>query len=256
MFIWSAAMPIPLSMKTGLVKKSLLILPLLALFSACGSDFDALDPGTKRLYIDFNDGASGWQAGFAEYPAGQETLYQLSYGWETLPATLGSNRKGFKLSGSNHSDDLYMFITKKIDGLEANSRYDFRFKLSFGTNAQKNCMGVGGAPGESVWIKVGAGKTEPKAIDTGAGNLLMNIDKGQQATGGSDAIVIGNFANERECGNADTSYMQKTLLSEAGTFSGITDAQGNVWLLLSTDSGFEAITTIYFMELEVTATKQ
>lgn len=244
-------------MNPARIKKSLLILPLLGLLSACGSDNDIkTDPNTKKLHIDFNDGAAGWQAGFADYPAGQEAMYQLSSGLETLPTTLGTNRKGFKLSGSNHSDDLYMFVTKKIDGLEANTRYDFRFKVTFGTNAQKNCMGVGGAPGESVWIKVGAGKTEPKAANDGAGNLLMNIDKGQQATGGTDAIVLGNFANDRECGSTDTSYMKKSLVSEVGAFSGITDAQGNVWLILSTDSGFEAITTIYFMELEVAATKK
>lgn len=245
------------SKKTISFKKLCALVPLLALLTACGSDDDLdMDPNTKMLHIDFNDGASGWQAGFADYPAGQETFYELSSGLETLPTSLGSNRKGFKLSGNNHSDDLYMFIAKKVDGLEANTQYDFRFKLTFGTNAQKNCMGVGGAPGESVWIKVGAGKTEPKAVNDGAGNLLMNIDKGQQASSGTDAIVIGNFANERECGDTNTSYMKKILTSTIGDFSSITDDQGNVWLLLSTDSGFEAVTTIYFMELEVAATKK
>lgn len=240
------------------LKQSLLILPLLGLLSGCGSDNDDIkdDPNTKMLYIDFNASVAGWKPGFADYPVGQETFYKLASGQETLPTALGNNRKGYKLSGSNHSDDLYMFITKKIDGLEPNTRYDFRFKLTFGTNAQKNCMGVGGAPGESVWIKVGAGKTEPKSLNDGAGNLLMNIDKGQQSTGGTDAIVLGNFANERECGNANTGYMKKTLTSEKGAFSSITDNTGNVWLLLSTDSGFEATTTIYFMELEVAATKK
>lgn len=245
------------SKKTISFKKLCALVPLLALLTACGSDDDLdMDPNTKMLHIDFNDGASGWQAGFADYPAGQETFYELSSGLETLPTSLGSNRKGFKLSGNNHSDDLYMFIAKKVDGLEANTQYDFRFKLTFGTNAQKNCMGVGGAQGESVWIKVGAGKTEPKAVNDGAGNLLMNIDKGQQASSGTDAIVIGNFANERECGDTNTSYMKKILTSTTGDFSSITDDQGNVWLLLSTDSGFEAVTTIYFMELEVAATKK
>jgi hypothetical protein len=240
------------------LKKSLLVLPVFGLLVACGGDDDLPEPdrNTKMLYIDFDDGANGWNPGFADYPAGQETFYELAAGLETLPASLGSNRKGYKLGGNNHSDDLYMFVTKQVDGLEPNTRYDFRFKVTFGSNAQKNCLGVGGAPGESVWIKVGASKTEPKAINDGAGNLLMNIDKGQQATGGSDAIVIGNFANDRECGDADTSYREKSLVSEKGTFSTTTDDKGNVWILLSTDSGFESTTTIYFMELEVAATKR
>ena len=240
------------------IKTSLLVLPLCALFSACGGGDDLPEPdrNTKMLYIDFNDSALGWNAGFADYPAGEEEFYELASGLETLPASLGENRKGFKLSGNNHSDDLYMFTTRQVEGLEPNTRYDLRFKLIFGTNAQKNCMGVGGAPGESVWIKVGATKAEPKAIDDGAGNLLMNIDKGQQAAGGSDAIVIGDFANDRECGDPDTNYRKKTLISDSGAFSTLTDENGKLWILLSTDSGFESTTTIYFMQLEVAATKR
>lgn len=243
----------------SLLKKTLLLLPLLGLLTACGSDNDDLpepDRNTKMLYIDFNDGATGWKPGFADYPAGQETFYELASGLETLPASLGTNRKGYKLSGNNHSDDLYMFVTKQVDGLEPNTRYDFRFKVTFGTNAQKGCMGVGGAPGESVWIKVGITKTEPKAVNDGAGHLLMNIDKGQQGAGGTDAILVGDFANSRECGDSNTGYMKKTLLSDKGAFSATTDDKGNIWILLSTDSGFEATTTIYFTELEVAATKK
>jgi hypothetical protein len=243
----------PISMMT----KNLLILPLLALLSACGSDdMDKPDPNTKILSINFNDGAAGWQAGFTDYPAGEESFYELSSGLETLPASLGTNRKGFKLSGNNHSDDLFMFVTKQVDGLEPNAQYDLRFKLTFGTNAQNNCMGIGGSPGNSVWLKVGATKNQPKAVDDGTGFLLLNWDKGNQATGGSDAIIAGDFANSRECGSADTSYMKKSLITEKGAYSTVADAEGNIWLLLGTDSGFEGATTIYFMELEVAATKR
>lgn len=228
------------------------------LVTACGSDIKMppVDPNSRALSIDFNRSSTGWKSGFADYPEGQEEFYELDAGRVTLPGSLGENRRGYKLSGNNHSDDLYMFITKKIDGLEPNSRYDFQFKVEFGTNAQKNCMGVGGAPGESVWIKVGASKTEPLAINDGAGNLLMNIDKGNQAVGGSDAIVMGDFANSRECGDNNTGYMAKTLQSNPGEFSGVTAADGSLWLLLSTDSGYESTTTIYFMNLDVIATKR
>lgn len=243
----------------SLFKKTLLLLPLFGLLTACGSDNDDLpdpDRNTKMLYIDFDDGATGWKPGFADYPAGEETFYELSSGLETLPTSLGTKRKGFKLSGNNHSDDLYMFVTKQVDGLEPNTRYDLRFKVTFGTNAQNNCMGIGGSPGNSVWIKVGATKTEPKAVNDGAGFLLLNVDKGNQATGGTDVILAGDFANTRECGSADVSYMKKSLITEKGAYTSITDDKGNLWIVLSTDSGFEGPTTIYFMELEVAATKK
>lgn len=244
--------------KFSLLKTSLLF-PLFSLLAACGSDNDDLpkpDRNTKMLYINFNDGATGWTPGFADYPAGQETFYELSSGLETLPASLGTNRKGFKLSGNNHSDDLYMFVTKQVDGLEPDTAYDIRFKITFGTNAQNNCMGIGGSPGNSVWIKAGASKTEPTAVDNGAGFLLFNLDKGNQAVGGRDAIVAGDFANSRECGDADNSYMKKTVITEKGAYPTVSDDKGNIWILLSTDSGFEGTTTIYFMGVEVAATKR
>jgi hypothetical protein len=236
---------------------SSLLLASVWLVSACGSDIDMppVDPNSKTLTIDFNESSAGWKSGFADYPAGEETFYELDAGNTTLPASLGTNHKGFKLSGNNHSDDLYMFITKKFDGLEPNTRYGFRFKVRFGSNAQKGCIGVGGAPGESVWIKAGASKTEPLAVNNGAGDLLMNIDKGNQAVGGSDAIVLGDFANSHECGDSNNDYLQKTLKSEPGSFVATTAEDGSIWLLLSIDSGFEATTTIYFMNFDVIATK-
>lgn len=228
------------------------------LFSACGSDIKLpdVDPNSKALAIDFNDTNTGWKSGFADYNPLLEVNYGLEGKYTELPTSLGAGRKGYKLSGSNFSDDLFMFITKKFEGLEPNARYDFQFKVSFGTNAQKNCVGVGGAPGESVWIKAGASKTEPLPVDDGTGFLLMNIDKGNQAVGGSDAIVLGDFANGRECGDSNTDYMRKTLRSEPGAFSGVTAEDGSMWILLGTDSGFEAPTTIYFMNLDVIATKR
>lgn len=253
-------MPIASLIKHSFVKKSLLILPLLGLLSACGSDNDDIkaDPNTKMLQIDFNDGITGWKAGFADYPAGEEEFYELGSGHANLPAALTTTRKGFKVTGNNHSDDLFMFITKQVDGLEPNTRYDLRFKVTFGTNAQNNCVGIGGSPGNSVWIKVGATKNEPKAVNDGTGFLLLNWDKGNQAAGGSDAIIAGDFANSQECSATDvvTTYLKKTLITEKGAYSAVTDDKGSLWILMGTDSGFEGTTTIYFMELEVAATKK
>lgn len=232
------------------VRNLLICLPLVA----CGSDKSlAPNPGTHTLVIDFNQGINDWTAGFSDYPAGEQEFYELSSSHATLPTSLGVNRKGFRVNGNNHSDDLFMFITKKVNGLEPNRRYDFKFKLTFGTNAQKNCAGIGGAPGEGVTIKAGISKTEPMAINNGSGFYLMNIDKGNQNFGGSDAIAIGDFANSRECGDPDTNYMKKTVSSEEGAFSTFTAEDGSVWIIFATDSGFEGPTTIYFMEATIWA---
>jgi len=240
------------------------IVPFIFLLSACGgSSVPDIETDTKQLQISFNESVEDWQAGFSDYTA-NDTNYEFSSGQVELPSSVNSPviliyppvpTKGFKLSSNNHSDDIFMFITKQFAGLEANRLYDFDFELSFATNAQKNCIGIGGAPGEAVTIKAGASKTEPKSINSGNNIYSMNIDKGNQSLGGTDAIAIGDFANERECGNADTSYMKKTLRSDRGRFSAYTDAEGKIWVLFGTDSGFEGTTTIYFMHAKVWATR-
>ena len=72
------------------------------------------------------------------------------------------------------------------------------------------------------------------------------------------AIIAGDFANSQECSTTDvvTTYLKKSVMTEKGAYSTVTDDQGGVWLLVGTDSGFEGTTTIYFMDLEVVATKK
>ncbi len=231
------------------------LLPFIFLLSACGGDYvPDIRTNVKQLQVSFNDDVEAWKVGFSDYTA-NATDYEFSSGQAELPASLNApiHTKGFTLSSYNRSDDVFMFIARYYQGLEANYLYDFDFEVTFATNAQKNCVGIGGAPGESVTLKAGATKIEPKAINNGNNSYVMNIDKGNQKLGGSDAVVLGDFANERECGHPDTGYMKKTLYSDRGRFSAYTDAQGGVWIWMGTDSGFEGFTRIYFMSAKIWA---
>jgi len=227
------------------------------LVTACGGGTLYIGaPNTNTINIDFNNAVEGWTAGFADYPAGQETFFELASSHTALPSSLGQNLKGIKISGNNHSDDLFMFITKKFTGFEPNTRYEIDFEVSIGTNVHSGCSGIGGSPGDSVYLKAGAAKVEPKPVNNGSGFYLMNIDKSNQATGGSDAMVIGNIGNGLDCDSADNSYKKKTLKSEPGKFTTYSDANGALWIIFGTDSGFEGTTTIYFIDATVKATKR
>jgi len=247
------------------MKSTHIIISCVLFLTACGGQ-DTVNRNTdiKQLNISFNDTPEGWKADFSDYTE-NDADYEFSSGQVELPEPLNSPvllsyppivPKGFKLSSNNHSDDVFMFITKYYDGLEPNRLYEFDFELTFATNAQRNCVGIGGAPGEGVTIKIGATKLEPKSINNGNNTYSMNIDKGDQTLGGADALALGNFANDRECGNADTHYMKKTLSSNHSPFSAYTDNLGGIWLFLGTDSGFEGTSTIYFMNAKVWATKR
>lgn len=205
-------------------------------------------PNNEKSQIDFtfNNGADGWLAGFSDYPVNPTADYQLTSGISLLPSPLNSI-SGFNLSGKNRSDDLFMFIKKRFSGFVPNTQYQLQFEITFASNAPSGCIGVGGAPGEAVTIKVGASNIEPLALNNGNNVYQMNIDKGNQKTSGSNAINIGDFANTKNCDDGDFSYELKTLNNDSTPFSVFTNSDGDLWFLLSTDSGFESTTSIYFI---------
>src|SRR5262245_15298043 len=63
--------------------------------------------------FDFRNGAQGWVAGFADYPPANEESFEFDQGIRTLPAELGSG-SGFLLSSHNRSDDVFMFLTRRV----------------------------------------------------------------------------------------------------------------------------------------------
>ncbi len=73
-----------------------------------------------------------------------------------LPAPLQPSPALF-LGGDNRSDDLFMFYKAHVGGLLPGASYFVRFEVEVATNVPMGCVGIGGAPGESVWVKAGGG---------------------------------------------------------------------------------------------------
>lgn len=213
--------------------------------SSCLKD-DNDNFGQSRLTFEFNTGTHGWTGDFADYPVTDSVFYELQFAHTPLPAPLNSNVKSLKLSGNNHSDDLFMFIKRKVSGLRPNTTYDIGIGIEVASKAPTNAVGVGGAPGESVVIKVGATGKEPKKVAEN-GHYLMNIDKGNQQQSGTDMKVIGNV------GVSDTTtvftLIQRT--NKSVPIQATTDKDGSLWVIIGTESGFEATSTLYFRRIEL-----
>ena len=226
------------------------LLSLAALLGGCvGHPTEPSDGPT--FTFDFHRGRQGFTAGFADYPPAQEKIYELTSGYHTLPAPL-EPRSALFISGVNRSADLFMFFKGPIGGLRPGALYGVTVGLEIATNTPAGCFGVGGPPGESVWIKAGATAVEPRPIREGA-YLRMNIDIGNQSRGGANALVLGNVANSRSC--------EQPRQWERKSFQNLTTPEpisvspdGRVWLLFGADSGFEARTEIYFTQASVTFT--
>jgi len=221
------------------------------LFSNCrDDDNDTTNPEFVELTFDFQNDTQSWEGDFADYPVGEEDFYELSYEFSYLPTPLNTSKRALNQSGNNHSDDLFMFIRRQLNELKPNTDYKVSFEIEFASDVADGMFGVGGSPGEGVIIKAGVTNTKPEKINQ-AGMYQMNIDKGNQATGGSDMFVIGDFSND----TSQNEYALKTLIADDITIVS-SNSLGELWLIVGTDSGFEATTTIYYNLIKVKLEKQ
>lgn len=204
-----------------------------------------VDWTSKTIDHNFNSSTTDWIGGFADYPEGVEEDWGFSVTHSPLPSPLDTTKKGVRISGSNHSDDLFMYLTRKVSMPKPDQLYKGTFEVEFATNAAEESVGVGGSPAHSIYVGIGLTSVEPKKVlDSTDGHYRMNISKIQQAGDGEDMKVIGDVSN----GKPESEY---TLVTRTGEFTGKTDADGNLWIIVGTDSGFEAVTTLYYTRIKV-----
>ena len=228
---------------------TILALAASSTLAACGDDTGLTD-NSYDIDFDFTNGIQGWVAGFADYPVGKETEWGLSSSLAALPVPLDVTRKAILLTGTNYSDDLFMYITQGVTGLVPNAEYSVRFRVTLATNAPKNCAGIGGAPGESVVLKVGGTSAQPARIVDSQQYYRASFDHGNQLADGREAATVGNLATS----NTNCSVPRYELKEFDSGSAGIiinSDASGRLWLVVGVDSGFEGTTTVYITRVSV-----
>ena len=199
----------------------------------------------------FERDAEGWTAGFADLPVDHDPqLFELDSAYRALPDGLHQS-SGMFMQGHNRSDDLFMYLKRQVDGLQPNTAYNVSVTVELATNVQAGLVGIGGAPGESVFVKAGASTVEPTASEGDNRHLRMNIDKGNQSRGGADMVVIGDVAHSEVSGSE---HRLKTLDNAGQPLSVESDGDGRAWLIVGTDSGFEGLTAIYYARIAYTLT--
>jgi len=229
-----------------------LVIVITTLTFSCSSDDDDQLPNNFEFNFDFSKGVDGWLHGFADYNSEIDiSTYELDFKLSSLPEPLDVNQKSLFITGINRSDDLFMYLKRKITGLDTNTTYSVVFAIEFASIYPTNAVGVGGAPGESVYMKAGAVLIEPNKVESD-GNWRMNLDKANQSNSGVDMKVIGHV------GVADNTVAY-TLVSNtnlAEPFIITTDAKGEVWVIIGTDSGFESTTSLYYNKILIKIEKQ
>lgn len=222
------------------------------LTSAQGIRCNADEEFGEQRRFSFERGALQFVPVFADLPRDGQDIYELEFAWEKLPAPLQA-RRGVRLGGHNRSDDLAMLVKAPLRGLLPDTLYRVELELEFASNVPRGCFGVGGSPGDSVYMKLGASASEPLAVEQLEGStptLRLNIDYGVQSNSGSHALVVGDLANSQSCDDPSPARWELKTLGTRGTnFRARSDAAGTLWIIAGTDSAFEGRTDVYFTTL-------
>lgn len=205
---------------------------------------------------DFRNGALGWTAAFADFSPVSLPTMDLDSGVRNLPPELAGGGTGFWITGHNRSDDLFMFLFRKVsaaDGVQPDQLYQVRVVITAASQAGSNCIGIGGAPGEGVYMKAGATPTAPVVGLDSTNHYRVNFDKGQQSQSGSEVSVAGNVANGTSVCSENAPFVT---LSWDHTHPQLvrSNTLSELWLVAGTDSAFEGKTTLYYQSIEATLT--
>lgn len=235
------------------MKKSILIsgVSLLLGLSACNNDDKRYDFVLEQVVTsDFEINTEDWTADLSEYSTAIDTSsIEFRYGRTSLPGPLDTKTYGYMIQSHNRSDDMFMFLKRKIGGLKANYKYQVTFDIDLATNYPESSIGIGGSPGSSVYLKAGASASEPakKLVN---GFYTFNLDKGAQSASGKDMVVLGNISN-----SLDTETYKIVKRSNSTPLAVTSDANGMIWVCVGTDSGFEGLTKIYYDKIKVSVTE-
>lgn len=238
-----------------------IVAAVLVLAAGCTADTGGTtttsEPGPGQpisLSFEFVGGSDGWAAEISDYTEAtrpEDAIAQTG----VAPPGMDADRGFFRLAADNRSDDLFQYMLRPLRepaGLAPNTPYEIEFRVVAASNAPSDCAGIGGAPGESVWLKVGASTEQPVPVSQD-GETRMNVDKGGQSQGGENADVAGVIANGIPCEEAlDAGRPYETVTwTETLDNTVSTDEEGELWLFVGVDSGFEGRTDLYYDTVEV-----
>jgi len=224
------------------------LLGLTLLGASCSTTND-VTPDSALLFSDFRTSRDGWAAEYTDYSEQLDTTnFEFRSAHVRLPAPLDTTKRSLMVATHNRSDDLFTYIKRKVTGLQPNTTYRLVFEVELASQYATNSVGIGGSPGSSVYLKAGASAIEPRRVKEGD-YFTLNIDKGNQASGGKDALVLGHIG----AGNDVNRYrlIQRNNISQP--LPARTNERGELWVFIGTDSGFEGLTTLYYNRSRISA---
>lgn len=223
-----------------MIKKITAVIVLFVVLS-CGNNLDQPDP--VEFFFGFEEGTEGWEGGYAGYRTNEEKFTEFQFEYDTVP---GQKKGALKLSAQNSSNGLFMFIKRKITGLEPEKVYFLTFDIEFAAAVSVKDAGDDETNEGRFVMKAGATGSEPLKQRDENSVYNLNISKGSNEKSGDDMMIVAEFSYE----TGDGEYKLQTVTNES-PFGVETDENGNLWLIIGTDSPFEGSTTVFYNNLKI-----
>lgn len=194
-----------------------------------------------EFFWDFNSGADGWIGDFAEYPTGEEAIYEMMFRHTQLPDTSGQHV--LMLSAVNHDSNLFMFIKKKVSGLEPYAVYYVDFTIEYTCDIP---LAQSGDSESKVFLSAGASQSEPFKIAGEGGKYGISIDKSTRLINGDDMYVLGSPIPFEE-----KSPFEFKFLESVKPLHRVANPEGELWLIIGIESEIDSLNAIYIRTVKV-----
>lgn len=231
-------------------------LPLKLLSLTCSTAVATIAAGATHAWdFDLTGAPAEWTFTAVDLPSDwqtnpQQPEFTLIGEERALPASVGDGTAWY-LEGSNYSDDLFLYLYRKVDGLRPNTLYNLDFAVEFASRESQDTVGIGGSPGGSVWVKAAASPEEPARI-VRDGYYRTPLAISNQAGSGTQGGVIGVYGYVEEPANGEWKLLRREL--DTRRFAASSNEAGELWVAVGLDSGFEGTSAVYLTRFEVEAT--
>ena len=153
----------------------------------------ALEPARFDYSLELD--SEGWVVGFADLPADYDpSIYELDSGHRALPE--GIHGAGIYVQGHNRSDDLFMYLKRRVDGLVPTASYEVTVTVELATNVAAGLIGIGGLPRRERVREGGSFHRRTGNRDRRHRPFQDEHRQGQPVPGrGTQMVVIGDLAH-------------------------------------------------------------
>jgi len=188
-----------------------------------------------------------------------ETHWRLQSGIFPLPD--GLKGFGYLVQGTNHSDDLDMYLVRRFgpqQGFRPHSNYQIQVTVDLAGDAPRNAIGTGGDPELHVQAVLVTGFV-PTRFKVDSENWvrhlkpLENFSRALVATNG--VCDASDAATEDRCDLQTRIPFELKKGKPSSVLNVRTDSSGRFWLMVGTHSGFESFTGIYYTRIQMKVLK-